>query len=62
MTIDIATAKASAWQQGCQDYLAGVHTNPFHHEADPIRHRDWWCGYSHAEQTYAETQHLEASA
>lgn len=29
MTIDTATAKATAWQQGWQDYLAGVHANPF---------------------------------
>ncbi len=59
MTIDTATAKATAWQQGWQDYLAGNHANPF----DPATHQhtEWSCGYSHAEQTFAETQHLEPS-
>lgn len=59
MTIDTATAKASAWQQGWQDYLSGVQINPF--SLDSQHHIDWWCGYSAAEQEYAETQHMEAS-
>ncbi len=59
MTINTATANAHAWQQGWQDYLAGVHANPY--DINTRQHTDWWCGYSHAEQTYAKTQHLEPS-
>lgn len=59
MTINTATANAHAWQQGWQDYLADLHTNPY--DINTQHHVDWWCGYSHAEQTYAETQHLEPS-
>lgn len=59
MTINTATANAHAWQQGWQDYLAGVQINPF--SLDSQHHIDWWCGYSAAEQEYAETQHMEAS-
>lgn len=61
MTIDTATAKPYAWQKGCQDYLAGVHSNPFNHESQPIHHREWWCGYSAAQGEYERDQQQEPS-
>lgn len=59
MTIDTATAKACALQQGWADYLAGNHTNPF--SRDTRHHTDWQRGHDHSEDTYSETQHLEPS-
>jgi len=59
MTINTATAMATVWEEGINDWYEGRHDNPY--KPDTFAHEEWRKGHFYAETRFGETQHLEPS-